>query len=170
VTDFQLRLGEREDCSAIGEIYNHAVQHTTATYEYEPLSREKMTEWFDALMKGGYPVFVVCAPGGGVAGWGALHAYRERAGFRFTTEDSIYVAEPYRGQGAGAMLLQALLNAAELRSVRSIIAAVDSDNAASLRLHAKFGFEKVGHFKQIGFKFGRWLDVIYMEKLIQPFF
>jgi phosphinothricin acetyltransferase len=87
-------------------------------------------------------------------------------GYRFTAENSVYVAAALRGHGIGKLLVPPLIEAAQRRGLHAIIAAIDATNEASLRLHAAFGFEKVGHFKQVGFKFGRWLDVVYMERLI----
>src|SRR5262249_46450720 len=104
--------------------------------------------------------------GGRVVGWSALNPFHARIGYRFTAENSVYVAADQRGRGVGTRLLGPLLEVAAPRGLHAIIAAIDADNEASLRLHARFGFEKVGHFKQTGYKFGRWLDVVYMEKLI----
>ena len=87
-------------------------------------------------------------------------------GYRFTTENSVYVATKYRGKGIGKLLLAPLIEAARKRGLHAIIAAIDADNDISIRLHARFGFEKVGHFKRVGFKFNRWLDVVYMELLL----
>jgi phosphinothricin acetyltransferase len=95
-----------------------------------------------------------------------LNRYHDRVGFRFTAENSIYVAESWRGRGLGGRLLEPLIAAAEARGLHAILAAIDADNQSSIRLHARFGFEKVGQFRQVGYKFGRWLDVIYMERLI----
>jgi phosphinothricin acetyltransferase len=103
-----------------------------------------------------------------VLGWSSLNRYHDRMGYRFTTENSVYVAAPWRGKGLGRQLLAPLIQAARERGLHAILAAIDAENEASLRLHAAFGFEKVAHFRQVGFKFGRWLDVIYMELLLSP--
>jgi phosphinothricin acetyltransferase len=87
-------------------------------------------------------------------------------GYRFTCENSVYVAADARNRGVGSLLLAPLIPAAEERGLHSIIAAIDAANDVSIRLHAKFGFEQVGHFKRVGYKFGRWLDVVYMERLL----
>ena len=101
-----------------------------------------------------------------VAGWSSLSRYHDRKGYQFTVENSVYVAAPLRGQGVGTLLLPPLIESAQALGLRAIIAAIDAQNAASILLHARFGFVQVGHFKQVGFKFGRWLDVIYMERLL----
>ncbi len=165
-TSVRIRRAAREDCPAILAIYNDAVLHTTASYDYEPRTLEQRFEWFDAHQREDFALFVAEADGGEIVGWSALNQYHDRVGFRFTTENSIYVAEAWRGCGLGRRLLGPLVEAAETRGLRAIIAAIDATNEASIRLHARFGFEKVGHFRQVGFKFGRWLDVVYMERLI----
>ena len=162
----QIRPATHADLPGILEIYNDAVLNTTATYDYEPRTLEQRTQWFEERQKDGYPVFVAIADDGQVAGWSALNPYHSRFGYRFTSENSVYVAAQRRGQGIGKLLLLPLIDGAKTRGLRAIIAAIDAENDASIRLHARFGFEKVGHFKQVGFKFDRWLDVVYMERLV----
>lgn len=149
-------------------IYNHAVVHTTATYDYEPRTLAQRLEWFDDHERERWPVFVAEDGPGTVVGWSSLSRYHQKPGYQFTAENSVYLAESHRGRGLGARLLTPLITAAGERGLHAILAVIDADNRASLRLHARFGFEQVGRFKQIGFKFGRWLDVIYLEKLLPP--
>jgi len=111
-------------------------------------------------------VFVAVDDSGRIAGWSALNRYHDRKGYQFTSENSVYVAPEKRGKGIGRLLMAPLIEAARQRGLHAILAGIDADNEASLRLHASFGFVKVAHFKQIGFKFGRWLDVVYMELMI----
>jgi len=160
-----IRPATRADLPAILEIYNEAVLNTTASYDYEPRTLEHRTAWFEDHQKTNLPVFVAEDASGRIAGWSALNRYHERVGYRFTAENSVYVAADQRGRGIGKLLLAPLIPAARERGLHAIIAAIDAANEASIRLHAAFGFERVGHFKQVGHKFGRWLDVIYMEKL-----
>jgi phosphinothricin acetyltransferase len=161
-----IRPATREDVPAILAIYNHAVLHTTATYDYEPRSLEQRLAWFDDHVRDELPVLVAVDATGAIVGWSSLSRYHLKPGYRFTAENSVYVAEGHQGRGLGARLLAPLIVAARARGLRAIIAVIDSANDASLRLHAKFGFEQVGYFRQIGFKFGRWLDVVYLERLI----
>ena len=165
-----IRSAVRSDCPGILAIYNDAVLTTTATYDYEPRSLEHRQQWFDDHEQGGFAmcVAVETRTDGAelVVGWSALNRYHDRAGFRFTTENSVYVAASHRGRGIGALLLAPLIPAAKERGLRSIIAAIDAKNEASIRLHARFGFEHVGLFKEVGFKFDRWLDVAYMERRV----
>ncbi|MBI3877990.1 MAG: N-acetyltransferase [Verrucomicrobia bacterium] len=163
---FTVRPATREDCPAILEIYNDAVLHTTATYDYEPRTIEHRLAWFDDHAKADLPIFVAVDDAGKVLGWSALNRFHDRMGYRFTSENSVYVAADARGRGIGKLLLPPLIEGAKARGLRAIIGAIDATNEASLRLHARFGFEKVAHLRQVGFKFGRWLDVIYVELLL----
>ena len=162
----QVRPATHAELPGILEIYNDAVLNTTATYDYEPRTLEHRTQWFEERQRDGYPMFVAVEEAGRVVGWSALNPFHARIGYRFTSENSVYVAADMRGRGVGKLLLAPLIEGAKARGLHAIIAVIDADNEPSLRLHAAFGFEKVGHFKQTGFKFGRWLDVVYMEKLV----
>ena len=161
-----IRPATPADLPGILEIYNDAVLHTTASYDYEPRTLEHRAAWFEERTREGYPVFVAVEGVGRVAGWSALNPFHARFGYRFTAENSIYVAADRRGQGVGKLLLPPLIEGARVKQLHAIIAAIDAANEASLRLHAAFGFEKVGHFKETGFKFGRWLDVVYLERRV----
>lgn len=161
-----IRPAIRADCPGILAIYNDAVLTTTATYDYEPRTLEQREEWFDQHARDGFAVFVAEDAGGRIVGWSALNPYHARPGFRFTTENSVYVAADARGQGLGKLLLAPLIDAARAKGLHAMIAAIDATNKASIRLHARFGFVPVGQFKQVGYKFDRWLDVLYMERLL----
>ena len=161
-----IRAATEADLPGILEIYNDAVLHTTATYDYEPRTLEQRRQWFEDHQRDNYAIFVAVDETGRIVGWSALNPYHTRPGYRFTTENSVYIAADRRGQGIGKQLLEPLIEAARARGLHAIIAAIDATNEASIRLHARYGFEQVGHFKQVGFKFGRWLDVIYMEKIL----
>lgn len=162
----QIRPAVEEDLPAILEIYNDAVLNTTASYDYEPQTLERRLEWFEEHVEQGLPIFAAVNPAGAVVGWSSLSRFRERKGYQFTVENSVYVAADHRGRGIGKQLLPPLLNRAAALGLKAVIAAIDAENAPSIRLHAAFGFERVGHFKQVGHKFGRWLDVVYMERLV----
>lgn len=162
----KIRPATREDLPGILEIYNDAVRTTTATYDYEPRTLEHRQAWFDDHVKGDYAVFVAENETGQIVGWSALNRYHDRMGYRFTSENSVYVAAAHRGHGIGKLLLAPLIEAARRRGLHAILAVIDAENEASVRLHASFGFQKVGLFKQVGFKFDRWLDVIYMELIL----
>lgn len=154
------------DLPDIRSVYNDAVLNTTASYDYEPRTLEDRIKWFEDHEKQGYAVFVAVQAGGRVVGWSALNPFHNRMGYRFTVENSVYVAADMRGQGIGTRLMPPLIDAARARSAHAILAAIDASNEVSVRLHAAFGFEKVAHLKEVGFKFGRWLDVVYMERVL----
>ena len=162
----KIRPATRDNLPEILEIYNDAVLHTTATYDYEPRTLEHRQAWFEDHVKNDYAMFVAENEAGQIVGWSALNRYHDRMGYRFTTENSVYIAADHRGRGIGKLLLAPLIHAARERGLHAILAAIDAQNEASVRLHASFGFQKVGLFKQVGFKFDRWLDVVYMELLL----
>lgn len=170
VSELLVRRAVREDCPAILAIYNDAVLTTTASYDYEPRTLEHRLEWFDAHRRDDYAIFVAeeAAADGvrRIVGWSSLSKFHDRMGYRFTCENSVYVAADSRGSGVGTALLAPLMPAAQARGLHAIVAVIDAANAASVRLHAKFGFEQVGLFRQVGYKFDRWLDVAYMERLL----
>jgi L-amino acid N-acyltransferase YncA len=162
----KIRPATREDIPAILDIYNDAVLTTTATYDYQPRPLQHRINWFEEHERIGFPVFVAEDEAGKIVGWSSLSRYHDRPGFQFTSENSIYVAAHARGRGIGKLLLAPLVDAARHIGMRAIIAAIDATNEASVRLHARFGFVEVGRFRNVGFKFGRWLDVVYMELLL----
>lgn len=164
--NISVRRAVREDVPAILEIYSDAVLNTTASAAYEPPSLESRYAWFDEHARDGYPIFVAVNAANEVVGWASLSHYLPRFGYRFTTENSIYVHPRWRGQGVGKVLIPALIEAAREMGLHAILAGISADNDASLKLHSQFGFEKVAHFKETIYKFGQWLDVVYMEKIL----
>lgn len=162
----QVRPATRNDLPGILDIYNEAVLNTTASYDYEPRTMEHRVAWFETHEQQRLPIFVAADDSAQILGWSSLSRYHDRKGYQFTVENSIYVAAAHRGHGVGRVLLAPLIDSAREIGLHAIIAAIDADNEASVRLHARFGFVEVGHFRQVGFKFGRWLDVIYMERMI----
>jgi L-amino acid N-acyltransferase YncA len=162
----QVRPATRDDLPGILEIYNDAVLKTTASYDYEPGTLEGRTAWYEERVKEQYPIFVAENGRNRVVGWSALNPFHSRMGYRFTSENSVYVAAEERGKGIGKLLLGPLIDAAKIRGLHAIVAKIDAENEISIRLHAHFGFEKVAFLKQVGFKFDRWLDVVYMERIV----
>jgi phosphinothricin acetyltransferase len=162
----QVRPATREDLPAMHSIYNDAVLNTTASYDYEPRAFDYRVTWFEQHTEQKLPVFVAVNDDAQVVGWSSLSRYHDRKGYQFTVENSVYVAAAHRGRGIGKLLMPPLIESAARLALRAIIAAIDAENEASIRLHKNFGFVQVGHFKQVGFKFDRWLDVIYLERLV----
>lgn len=153
------------DVPRIAEIYNHAIFHTTATADCEPQRVESRLTWFLERQQRGYPV-LVARRHGEVVGWAALNPYSPRYGYRFTAENSVYIAPEAQGQGVGTALMGELVQAAKGMGLHSVIAGVDSDNIASIRLHEKFGFVEAGRYKELVYKFDRWLDVVRMQLML----
>ena len=161
---YDIRPATERDLTAINDIYNHFVLQSTCTYQEEPETMEDRRRWFGRHGEK-HPV-IVAAEDGRVAGWGSLSPYHARSAYRFTVENSVYVHHELHRHGIGSLLLGELIVHARNLGHRSIIAGIDGQQPASVALHRKFHFEKVGHLKEVGFKFGRWLDVIYMELIL----
>ena len=162
----EIRRATRADVPALLAIYNEAVLNTTATADYEPRSLESRYEWFDEHAREGYPILVARDAQCGVVGWSSLSRYKERIGYRFTAESSIYIHRDWRGRGIGKQLMLPLIEAARAMGLHAIVAGVSGDNEASLKLHAGLGFEKVAHYRETIWKFGKWLDVVYFEMIL----
>jgi L-amino acid N-acyltransferase YncA len=159
-----IRPAEDGDLPAILAIYNDAVAHTTAVYDYAPRSLAAQREWFAAKQAAGWPV-IVAETGGGAIGFASYGPFRPWPAYLHTVENSIYVAPGARGRGIGGALLERLIAAAREQPIHAMVAGIDAANEPSLRLHARFGFERVGHFRQVGWKFERWLDLVFLERL-----
>jgi phosphinothricin acetyltransferase len=159
-----IRQATETDLVAINDIYNHYVLRSTCTYQEEPERLEDRRRWF-SHHRDQHPV-IVAELNRQVVGWGSLSAYHPRSAYRRTVENSVYVHHEYHRGGIGSLLLQELIARARTLGHRAIIAGIDGEQSASVALHARFQFEHVGCLKQVGFKFDRWLDVIYMERLL----
>ncbi|QKJ29532.1 N-acetyltransferase family protein [Mucilaginibacter mali] len=164
-TSFIIRHANASDLPAILEIYNHAIIHTTAVYQDDVHTLAMREQWFADKLKLGHPVFVA-AEAGKVTGFSTYGPFRNWPGYRFTVEHSVYVDTGSRGKGVGKMLVQAVINHARDKGMHALIAGIDSSSAGSLHLHQSLGFTEVAHFKQVGFKFGRWLDLKFLELLL----
>lgn len=148
-------------------IYNDAVLNTTATYDLVPQTMDERLAWFSEHRRAGYPVLVADSDAGAVVGWASLSSFREKAGYRYAVENSVYVAADARGAGVGHALLGALIAAGRERGYHVIVAGIDAGSVASLRLHAAFGFEEVARFREVARKFDRWLDTVFLELVVE---
>jgi len=164
--DFSIRPAEQRDIAAITAIYAHSVRHGTASFEIEPPDEAEMARRRDAVLAGGYP-FLVAERDGGVAGYAYCGPYRLRPGYRWTVEDSIYIAPQVQKRGAGRALLTHLIGECEARDFRQMIAVIgDSAQLPSIALHQSLGFRQVGMLTAVGFKFGRWIDSILLQRAL----
>jgi phosphinothricin acetyltransferase len=159
-----IRDATQADLPAITAIYAHHVLHGTGTFEENPPTEAEMGGRMAKVQQGGH-AWLVAEQDGRVAGYGYYAPFRERSAYRFTAEDSIYVRDDVRGMGVGKALVQALLQRAESAGIRQMIAVIgDSENVGSIGLHAALGFRQVGVMKAVGLKFGRWVDVVTMQR------
>jgi len=162
----ELRDARPDDVPAITAIYAHHVRAGTASFETEPPDEEEMRERYEAIRSKGMP-WLVAELGGRVAGYAYASLYRPRAAYRFTLEDSIYVDPAFARAGIGRALLARLIAACEAAGARQLVAVIGgSDNEASIRLHAEQGFEPVGILRGAGWKHGRWVDSVLMQREI----
>ena len=160
-----IRASTESDIPAITAIYRHHVLHGTGTFEIDPPSEQDMTARRADVLSRDLPYLVAEGDDGRILGFSYANWFKPRPAYRFSAEDSIYLAEAARGQGVGSQLLAALSQAAETAGVRKLIAVIgDSANAGSVGVHRAQGFAHVGVLKDCGWKFGRWLDVVLMEK------
>lgn len=161
-----VRAATSGDLPGILEINNEAVPNTTATADYEIQTLTARAEWLATRQRLGLAVLVAEDDGGRVVGWISLSPYQPRYGYRFTAEDSVYIAADSRGRGIGKLLLMALIREARHTNLHSLIAKIDCQNAASIRLHVGCGFEQAGLLKQVVYKFDRWLNIAYLQLLL----
>jgi phosphinothricin acetyltransferase len=161
----RLRPANADDAAAIMDIYNHEVLTSTVTFDLVPRTLEEQRHWITDR-SGAHVVVVAEEQDGAIAGFGALSAYRERAGYATTVEDSIYLDRAHRGRGVGRALLEELVAVATAHGFHAMMAKIVAGHDASIALHRGAGFEVVGQEREVGRKFGKWLDVILMERLL----
>lgn len=159
-----IRPAEIKDLNGILEIINHNILHSTAVYDYEPKSMADMQVWYEERQQEGFKV-IVAEHEGQVAGYAAYGIFKPKTGYRFTVEHSVYVSENYHGKGIGKLLMAELIAIAKQSGIHSMIGVIDADNKASIAFHKQFGFAETGFLKEAGFKFGRWLDVTFMQHI-----
>ena len=160
----EVRLAIPADAEAIRAIYNVEVAESTVTFDLVPRTLEQQREWL-ADHAGAHPA-IVATIDGEVVGFGSLSPYKERPAYATTVEDSLFVHRAHRGEGVGRRLLDQLLTLAGDHGFHAVIARIVGDNAASIRVHESCGFQLVGVEKEVGRKFGRWLDVVELQRLL----
>jgi L-amino acid N-acyltransferase len=160
-----IRNATENDLLQILDIYNDAILNTTAVYDYEPHTLEMRRQWFATKQQQEFPVFVA-EENNEVLGFSSFGPFRAWAGYKYSVEHSIYVKDGQRGKGIGTLLMQPLIDAAKEMKLHTIIAGIDADNKLSIDFHKQFGFEEVGFFKEVGYKFNRWLDLVFMQLII----
>lgn len=152
-----VRKATTSDLPSILEIVNHAILNTTAIYDYDPRSLEEQTVIFENKNAKNFPTFVA-EYDNEIVGFGTYDSFRMKVGYRFTVEHSVYVKKGFAGKGIGKLLLEQLIASARAENYHIMIGVIDASNENSIRFHEKFGFESMGILKEVGFKFGRWLN------------
>jgi L-amino acid N-acyltransferase YncA len=161
---WNIRLARESDLGAINAIYNHYVLHSSCTYQEEPSTPAERAAWF-AAHGAAHPVTVV-ERGGEMVGWGSLSKFHARSAYGRSVENSVYVRHDCHRQGLGAALLADLIERGRSAGHHTILALIDSAQGGSIAIHAKYGFVEVGRLREVGFKFGRWGDVVYMQRML----
>lgn len=151
---------------AILEILNHAIETSTALYDYAPRPLSSMREWFDTKAAKGFPVIGAIDTDGTLMGFATYGTWRALPAYKYSVEHSVYIHHQHRGKGLATQLMQALIEAARAQDMHMMIAAIDTTNTASIALHQKLGFAHAGTVGQAGFKFGRWLDVAFYQRIL----
>jgi phosphinothricin acetyltransferase len=147
-------------------IFNDAILHSTALYEYEPRTSATMDAWFDAKERSRFPVLGALAEDGTLAGFASYGTFRAFPAYQHTVEHSVYVHPDHRGRGMGKFLLRELIAEARRQNYHTLIGVIDSANTPSIRLHQAFGFHSAGTLRQVGYKFGQWLDIELYQLLL----
>ena len=148
-------------------IFNEAIVHSTALYDYKPRTAESMVSWFDNKRKGNFPVIGVVDPTGRLLGFASYGTFRGWPAYKYSVEHSVYVAATHRGQGLGKLLLHETIQHAREQNYHVLIGGIDSQNSVSIRLHKRCGFVHAGTIRQVGFKFGRWLDLDFYQLILE---
>ena len=159
-----IRPASASDLAFINEVYNYYVLHSTCTYQEEPSTGEERRAWFDA--HGPRHPVIIAEVDGRPAGWGALSLFHGRAAYRFTVEDSVYVRPDLMRRSIGSAMLAHLIEQARGLGHHSLLGVIDCDQTPSIALHERFGFVRARHLREVGYKFGRWLDVVHMQLIL----
>lgn len=162
-----IRDATEKDLPAIRDIYNDAVRNTTAIWNEQPVDLANRLAWFNARQAQGYPI-LVAVENDEVTGYSSFGDWRPFEGFRYSVEHSVYVRNDQRGKGLGPRLMQVLIERARSAGKYVMVAAIESGNQASIRLHERLGFVTTGQMPQVGIKFGRWLDLTFMQLALNP--
>lgn len=161
-----IRLAVEADLPAINDIYNHYVLCSTCTYQTEPETLAARSAWFGAHSPEKYPVTVAVLEGQ-ITGWGSLSKFRDRAAYDPTVEASVYIHHDLHRRGIGKVILVDLIARARAIGFHSLIGGASAEQAASIRLQESLGFTHIAHFKQVGYKFGQWLDVVFLQLMLK---
>jgi len=168
VFDYSIRPATAADLPHIREIYNHYVLNSTVTFDEKPMTIVALRKKFAAVEKLGFPYIVAESPSGQILGYAYVYPWKEKAAYRYTVENSIYLGPASTGKGLGKVLLGELITRSKAAGVKEIIAVIaDKGAEGSIKIHKDYGFKDVGHMGKVGFKFGRWLGTYMMQKSLK---
>jgi L-amino acid N-acyltransferase len=158
-----IQCDAQRHAATILAIFNDAIVNSTALYDYKPRSMEMMRAWFEAKRQGNFPVIGFEAASGELMGFGTYGTFRAWPAYKYSVEHSVYVDRRVRRQGVGMILLKEVIEAARRQDYHVLVGVIDSSNHASIALHEKLGFKHCGTIREVGFKFGRWLDASFYQ-------
>lgn len=161
----KIRPATQADLPAILEIFNHAILHSTAVYSYEPYTPIQLEAWFEEKQVNNFPVLVSTLQNE-VTGFVTYGTFRLRPAYKYSMEHSIYVHPNYRQQGIAKLLMKQIIEVAIQANLHTLIGGIDAENVVSIHFHKEFGFKEVGNLKQVGYKFGKWLDLVFMQLIL----
>ena len=165
---YEIRPAVVADLPHVREIYNHYVMNSTVTFDEKPITLAGMRKKFAAVEKLGFPFIVAESPSGQILGYAYVYPWKEKAAFRYTVENSIYLGPASTGKGLGKVLLGELITRSKAAGIKEIIAIIADKGAdGSIKIHKDYGFKDVGHMGRVGFKFGRWLGTYMMQKSLK---
>jgi L-amino acid N-acyltransferase YncA len=166
--EYSIRDAREQDLPDIREIYNHYVANSTVTFDEKAMSLKAWRIKFSHVLKAKMPFLVAESVNGSILGFAYVYPWKEKAAYRFTVEDSIYLGPASTGKGLGKVLMGALIDASKAAGIKEIIAVIADQGAdASIQMHLNFGFKQVGHMGKVGFKFGRWLGTVMLQKSLK---
>ena len=160
-----IRNATENDLQQMLDIYNEIIENTTAVFQYDLHTLKQRKEWFAKKQEENYPVFVA-EENNVIVGFSTFGQFRNWQAYQYSVENSVYIKADRRGKGIGKLLLQPLIDAAKQMQLHTIIAGIVADNEASIALHKQFGFVEVAHFKEVGYKFERWLDLKFLQLML----
>lgn len=166
MTHHMVQCTHQKHAPAILDIFNEAIMNSTALYDYKSRSVESMVPWFAAKENGNFPVVGIEDDEGALLAFGSYGTFRAWPAYKYTVEHSVYVRKDIRGQGLGYRVMEALISIARQRDVHAMMGGIDATNTGSIALHDRLGFKHVGTLPQVGFKFGKWLDLAFYQLLL----
>lgn len=164
--EIKIRPAVFADLDTILEIINHEILHSTSNYDYEPHDFEEQKAWFEDKMEKNLPIIVAEFENMPI-GYATYGTFREKIGYQYTVEHSVYVAQEFIGNGVGKLLLGELIQIAKQQGYHVMIGTIDAENSGSIAFHKKFGFEIVGTIREVGYKFDQWLDIVFMQLILK---